>query len=138
MQDRERAKKTASWSIGSMFKKLFGFIVFTSLIKMICFPVQPSQWPNPEDITSIDQVEVHWTYQEQLLIRDQSSQEMREELMLSLIKDKLKVKKAEEEYEKKVEQERFNHYMQTRIQGKTRSVAETLLSARLDMAAYGE
>lgn len=63
---------------------------------------------------------------------------MREELMLQLIKDKLTVKKAEEALEKKQEQERFNHYIESRVKGKTRSVIETLLSVRQDMAAYGE
>lgn len=63
---------------------------------------------------------------------------MREELMLQLIKDKLKVKKDEEDLQKRQEQDRFNHYMETRIKGKTRSVFETLMSVREDMLAYGE
>lgn len=42
VQDKEKAKKNANWSIANMAKKLFGFILMLSLIKMVCFPIQPS------------------------------------------------------------------------------------------------
>lgn len=60
-REQSQADKKGGWSIIAIMKKLFGFVVLVSLVKMICFPTESEIAEDPE---SLDRMEIKLTMQE--------------------------------------------------------------------------
>jgi len=60
-REEHQQGKQKGWSFTGILKKLFGFILICSLVKMICFPTEAEI---PEDPASLDRMDIQLTRDE--------------------------------------------------------------------------
>ena len=108
-QSITKEAKAPGWSILGGLKKVFSFLIGISIVNLIAFPKPPSMYP--DTIESMDRVEVTWNRTERLLIASQPTQTMKDELMLELARERLAIKREEEQAREKEGDQRVKDYV---------------------------
>lgn len=118
----------------SIFKKLFGFFVIISIIKMVAFP---SEAEMPEDNASLDRMEIKLSRHEFAYISSLNTESGKQDHVRKLKLERIHKIKAEKKRIAKLGKDRLNAYFEARIKGKT-ATADIVEGVKIDFRKFGE
>lgn len=131
-REQRQQGKAVGWSFTGIMKKVFGFVLMISLVKMICFPTEAEI---PEDPASLDQMEIQLTRQEFATISAQKTESGRLEAIRKAKLDRIHKIKAEKKKAAEIGKKRIQEYFEARVKGKI-SQQEILIGVKEDFFKY--